>query len=257
MGLDIYAGTLTRYYTYNWKTMTQQICEKNGLKYSIARANKPKEGEEASPEEVLSGVTEWKDLLLNYITPQDQPIPQWNEDYDTTPYYTDKPDWTALGALIIYVASILYKEEYPKVINKGYDFFENELVKRLLKKKEGIKKDISFIHCDGWWIPVEDQFVFHSYLPTGDEKYFATTGQLKSELEYINNIEWKAAREEIIQWSTSEGYPTDAYIKDGEVINKNIHTEYETLSLAKFCFSVLWHAVEFSLEHRVPIIIDY
>ena len=27
MGLDIYAGTLTRYYSHNWKTVVQQWAE--------------------------------------------------------------------------------------------------------------------------------------------------------------------------------------------------------------------------------------
>ena len=30
MGLDIYAGTLTRYYAHNWKTVVQQWAEENG-----------------------------------------------------------------------------------------------------------------------------------------------------------------------------------------------------------------------------------
>ena len=29
MGLDIYAGTLTRYYSHNWKTVVQQWTEEN------------------------------------------------------------------------------------------------------------------------------------------------------------------------------------------------------------------------------------
>ena len=33
MGLDIYAGTLTRYYSHNWKTVVQQWAE--GLHTSI------------------------------------------------------------------------------------------------------------------------------------------------------------------------------------------------------------------------------
>ena len=30
MGLDIYAGTLTRYYSHNWKTVVLQWAEENG-----------------------------------------------------------------------------------------------------------------------------------------------------------------------------------------------------------------------------------
>ena len=34
MGLDIYAGTLTRYYSHNWKTAVQQWAEENGYSFS-------------------------------------------------------------------------------------------------------------------------------------------------------------------------------------------------------------------------------
>ncbi len=37
MGLDIYAGTLTRYYTHNWKTVTQQFVEANGMSFQTIR----------------------------------------------------------------------------------------------------------------------------------------------------------------------------------------------------------------------------
>ena len=30
MGMDLYAGTLTRYYAHNWKTVGQQWAEENG-----------------------------------------------------------------------------------------------------------------------------------------------------------------------------------------------------------------------------------
>ena len=39
MGLDIYAGTLTRYYSHNWKTITQQLSEENGQDYKQVDEN--------------------------------------------------------------------------------------------------------------------------------------------------------------------------------------------------------------------------
>ena len=33
MGLDIYAGTLTRYYAHNWKSTVQQWAEENGYAF--------------------------------------------------------------------------------------------------------------------------------------------------------------------------------------------------------------------------------
>ena len=43
MGLDIYAGTLTRYYSRNWKTVVQQWAEENGLKPPTARKRCPRQ----------------------------------------------------------------------------------------------------------------------------------------------------------------------------------------------------------------------
>lgn len=50
MGLDIYAGTLTRYYSHNWKTVVQQWAEENG--YSFNRITP--DGEPADNEEEMS-----------------------------------------------------------------------------------------------------------------------------------------------------------------------------------------------------------
>lgn len=50
MGLDIYAGPLTRYYSHNWKTVVQQWAEENG--YTFNRITP--DGEPADNEEELS-----------------------------------------------------------------------------------------------------------------------------------------------------------------------------------------------------------
>ena len=63
MGLDIYAGTLTRYYTQNWKTAVQQFGEAHGIPVQIIRAN-PEE-HPADEAEVLERVTEWRKHILN------------------------------------------------------------------------------------------------------------------------------------------------------------------------------------------------
>ena len=49
MGLDIYAGTLTRYYAHNWKSAVQQWAEANG--YTFQRVTP--EGEQVEEETEL------------------------------------------------------------------------------------------------------------------------------------------------------------------------------------------------------------
>ena len=67
MGLDIYAGTLTRYYSHNWKTVVQQWAEENGYTFNrITPDGEPADNEEElSPAEVQAAVEEWRDQNLN------------------------------------------------------------------------------------------------------------------------------------------------------------------------------------------------
>ena len=75
MGLDIYAGTLTRYYSHNWKTVVQQWAEENGYAFNrITPDGEPADNEEElSSAEVQAAVENWRDQILAAISQPDQP----------------------------------------------------------------------------------------------------------------------------------------------------------------------------------------
>ena len=74
MGLDIYAGTLTRYYSHNWKTVVQQWAEENGYSFNrITPDGEPADDEELSPTNVQAAVENWRDQILAAISQPDQP----------------------------------------------------------------------------------------------------------------------------------------------------------------------------------------
>ena len=75
MGLDIYAGTLTRYYSHNWKTVVQQWAEENGYSFNrITPDGEPADNEEEmSPAEVQAAVENWRDQILSAISQPGQP----------------------------------------------------------------------------------------------------------------------------------------------------------------------------------------
>ena len=87
MGLDIYAGTLTRYYSHNWKTVVQQWAEENG--YAFNRITPDGEAadneEEMSPAEVQAAVENWRDQILSAISqPNQPPYTPWPEDISSS-----------------------------------------------------------------------------------------------------------------------------------------------------------------------------
>ena len=89
MGLDIYAGTLTRYYSHNWKTVVQQWAEENGYSFNrITPDGEPADDEELSPTDVQAAVENWRDQILAAISQPDQPpYAPWPENNEK-PYYT-------------------------------------------------------------------------------------------------------------------------------------------------------------------------
>ena len=140
MGLDIYAGTLTRYYSHNWKTVVQQWAEENG--YAFNRITPDGEAadneEEMSPAEVQAAVENWRDQILSAISqPGQPPYTPWPEDNEK-PYYTDKPDWDAFGAMLLVAACHTYDEPVPSTVEKDWNFGEHPLVARLASDEERV-----------------------------------------------------------------------------------------------------------------------
>ena len=78
MGLDIYAGTLTRYYSHNWKTVTQQWAEENGWGFQkiTPEGEAVPDEEEMTPEEIRADMESWRDqVLLAALGRASRPIP--------------------------------------------------------------------------------------------------------------------------------------------------------------------------------------
>ena len=260
MGLDIYAGTLTRYYAHNWKSAVQQWAEENGYtfqKITPDGAAVDDEEEEMRPAEVQDIVENWRDQILAAIAaPGHEPYTPWPEDNEK-PYYTDKPDWDAFGAMLLVAACRTYEEPVPPTVEKDWDFMENPVIARLSGDEERVW---SLFRGATWWIPLSDSFLFQGPLPTNDTATIGTVGGLRKELEKLNQLAWQADEKTILSWTETEGYPVDGTVgPNGQYSKADIpeHTQYDTESLAKFAFSMFWQAMCFADEQQVPILLDY
>ena len=252
MGLDIYAGTLTRYYSHNWKTVIQQWAEENGYTYNRitlhGESGSNKEG--PSPDEVQARVEDWRDQILSAISqPGQPPYTPWPEDNEK-PYYTDKPDWDAFGAMLLVAACHTYGEPVPPTVEKDWDFWEHPLIARLATDEERVW---SLFREATWWLPLADCFLIRGPLPTKSSAVICTVGGLRKELEELNQLAWQADEDTILDWADTEGYPVDGTVgPNGQYSKADIpeHTQYDTQSLAKFAFSMFWRAMRFAKEQQ-------
>lgn len=256
MGLDIYAGTLTRYYAHNWKTAAQQWAEEHGIGFSKVGPNgEPLVEETVSSTEVQQGMEAWRDWLLGALSqPGQVPLEPWPED-NGRPYYTDKPDWDAFGAMLLVTAGHIYGEPVPDTVAKGWDFWAHPLIRRMT---EDPSRGWSLFRGAEWWLPLPDTVFFEAPRPGGDKGKMASLALLRWELEQINQLVWQAEEETILTWSSAEGYPADWEMgEDGRFRMGQVHEVYGTETLAKFAFSIFYQAVNFAEENQVPILLDY
>ncbi len=183
--------------------------------------------------------------------PGQPPYTPWPEDNEK-PYYTDKPDSDAFGAMLLVAACHTYDEPVPSTVEKGWNFGEHPLVVRLASDEERVW---SLFRGVTWWLPLADAFFFQAPLPTDNQAMIATLGGLRKELEKLNQLAWQADEDAILDWADTEGYPIDGTIgPDGQYSKADIpeHTRYDTHSGPKFAFSMFWRAMRFAEEQQVP-----
>ena len=202
MGLDIYSGTLTRYYSRNWKTVVQQLSEENGQECVIISGGGEMKSieDEAEIADIREVVTEW---AANFAANIDQPppTPLWDETTECG-YYTDKPDWEAFGALVLLQACQSLKRPVPEYVEGRWDAFEEPVV------KEAISKEIfnTLLFDVALWLPIPNKAIYKTAYPTGDMGSISTVSLLKQELEELNRQLWKADEATILSWRNDKYY---------------------------------------------------
>ncbi len=260
MGLDIYAGKLTRYYSRNWKTIVQQLAEENGQKCVMTDGcgNKIQSIQDKTGiDRIREAVTGWADnIAANIDLPL--PAPLWDETAECG-YYTDKPDWEAFGALVMLQACLSLNRPIPEYVKSGWDAFDESIVKEAGSKvlTNSLLSEVAL------WLPIPDNAVFVTAYPTGDEGAISTVSLLKQELEELNRQLWKADEATILSWRNDKYY-VPVKTKEPKLLlgfirryNTSSKEYYRTEDLAQCAYSMLYQAVRFAEEHHVPILLDY
>ena len=260
MGLDIYSGTLTRYYSHNWENIVQQLSEEYGHKCVMTDGcgNEIKAIDDKSEIALIrETVTKWADNIAASTDPP-IPTPLWDETSDCD-YYTDKPDWEAFGALVMLQAYVSLNRRLPEYVESGWNAFEDPTVKEAASKKivNSLLSEVAL------WLPIPDKAIFITAYPTGDEGSISTVALLKQELEELNRQLWNADEATILSWRNDKYYVPVKQQKPNLILGfirrtKNASKEkYRTEDLAQCAYSMLYQAVCFAEEHQVPILLDY
>lgn len=85
----------------------------------------------------------------------------------------------------------------------------------------------------------------------------ATVSYLENELKDLNNAIRKADEPTILSWQNEENlYPLkDSFLT--KLFNRKKAPMYDTESLAKYSYSIIYRTIKFAKQNNVPIVLDF
>lgn len=191
MGMDVYVGSLRRYFARDWLSVAQQAGAAAGHAVALSRApgtTAPTPDDVAPhPADIEEAVLAWQERLLRQLGRNDP----WPED-PASPYWTDRPGWDGYGALVLLAAY----DECPELRPARAGIFrraappdvprDHHTAPAVVQASKNPERYPGLLLGAEWWLPLPGAPpLFEAPLPTGQETVFSTVEQLRSELALL------------------------------------------------------------------------
>ena len=241
MGLDVYTGTLTRYYSRDWETYWARVAREAGV--DSVRVEVGEDGaeivEKRDPEEVHGEVVAWRDAVKEATADAPDPVRMdWDESPER-PYFTEKPDWDGYAALMLHAAYAMRTDvERPENIPEDW---RNDPV-YLEVMEGGLENNLcSFIMFPELWLPGDFTFLFMHEDLEGSETVIASTEALRANLHGLNDHTFRAEPETAARWLRGE-------VQEAE-------NRFE--ANAMHGFAIFLYLAEQAVANSLPMLLDY
>jgi hypothetical protein len=236
MGLDVYVGSLTRYYSRDWETVVQQAGREGGFQVEVVRQADDADAV-TDPDAIREAVVAWRGQLSEALAGSlKQPL-DWREDADA-PYFTDKPAWDCYSDLLLWAAH----QEHPQMQRpeRCLEDWTADQAYRLSNAEGSGTRYPNLLKGAEWWLPAELPFVFSAADLSGAPAVFGSSIGLAAELAELNSRTWKADQDTLRAWRR-EGAEHGSPLEVG----------------ARFAFAVFDSLLRDANRHRLVMKLDY
>jgi hypothetical protein len=235
MALDVYVGSLTRYYAGDWES----IADKKGPRprgRTVARTTRASIDPGKESERISSAVLTWRDGMKRALRQHvDEPL-DWAETAEA-PWFTDRPGWDGFGSLVLWAA---YAEQQglrqPAALPEEWDD-DPALVR---SNADGFRSRYShLVRNVELWLPCAFDFTFEGEDVDGRRIVVGSSTMLGRQLGELNAATWKMDADEIAALTK----------------NRPVGTALE--ACARHAFAVMTGLARHSVEHQLPMKLDY
>jgi hypothetical protein len=235
MGLDVYVGSLTRYYCGDWETLVQRWARETGHTVQVVRPPSDADAEPIDPLEARELVLAWRDALSTALQAHGGPALAWDEGPDA-PYFTDKPAWDCYRALVVWAAH----DEHPGVALPAIapdDCAATEPVRAALE--HGTRYPQLVLGAE-LWLPQEFDYTFETQDAAGRSVMMGSAPLLLAQLRELNERTWRADRDTVTAWRRA-----------GAEVGAPLETS------AQLAYAVFHDLALQATVHQLPMKLDY
>ncbi|MCE9522283.1 MAG: hypothetical protein K8S25_07610 [Alphaproteobacteria bacterium] len=230
MYVDLFVGTLTRYYSEQW----QNAATRQGVRSPFG----PQQSKSAvtDPVELQGIIAGWlEEASLKLKEHLKEPL-SWQEGM-LAPYQVGELGLSGYGGLVLLTA-YTNNAHLPRPVMAMKSWDGDPAIEAAMKAE---KKDAlwEIVNC-GIWFPVDFPFGIGMKDPSGSPLKAGSIELLWRGLEYLNEVNWGAAPEEIARWRTQAPTETDSFDTQ-----------------AQFGFATFYELCRFAREQRLPMKLHY
>src|SRR5262245_15002254 len=236
MALDVYVGSLTRYYAGEWENVAEKAARERGAAEEMTRlrglVDRLQDRGTLQP-----AIQAWRSLLSESLGNNIA----WPLDCDETldaPYFTGRPGWDGFGSLGLWAA---YAEHPPLRLPPSLpEEWDNDDA-LLSSNRAGFRSRYShLVRNVELWLPSPFEFTFEGEDVDGRRVVIGSIMTLCRQLEELDAATWNAAAGAIASW---------AHVPPAQ----NAALEL----CARYAFAILLGLARQAVELRLPMKLDY
>lgn len=235
MALDVYVGSLTRYYAGEWESAGDRAARERGEHERQPRgraADGPLGMDRLRPR-----ILQWRDLLVRSLGEHISEPLDWDESV-AAPYFTTRPGWDGFGSLVLWAAYA----EHPMIPKPTLlpDEWDNDPV-LIRSNREGFRSRFShLVRNVELWLPCPFRFTFEGQDVDGRRIVVGSATTLADQLADLNGATWKVDDDEADTWTRRRPQGS------------------APLELrARYAFALMRDLVRQAVRHSLPMKLDY
>lgn len=235
VALDLYVGTLTRYYSGDWENVVERRARANGTAYVKLGHS----GDVPPAEEIREDVLRWRAALRERWAARIGSDGDWSED-DAQPYFSDRPGWDGLQTVRLLACCTNAGAAPPKKP------LADPSRHPLWSGSSSASARFSQLFVEDLWLPWDFDFTERIESPAGSTIEVGSARALQRQLRTLNAATYRADAATLERWrrGASPGLLTRVF---GDSF----------APLAQFALAVLIEAADRAAELGLPLRTDY